>query len=172
MFTVNRVFIKQTSNFALSDIWDVRSGDWTSESYTSDWKSDSKTFESDVWNVRFREKGKKNGYLRKTTWWSTDLPKCLSTTRSSFQLVPTQPIKRRGQVFFRRGATFGGWGWVVEYEPLSPVMRASPSTCTVLTIDWHVRGLCRCLWHARGLCLCPRVIIPRGFPSLNTGGGV
>jgi len=43
----------------------------------------------------------------------------------------------------------------------SPEMRASPSTCRVLTIDWQVRGLYRCLWYARGLCLW-------GFTSLPT----
>ena len=63
------------------------------------------------------------------------------------------------------GTLFGGLGWVAEWEPLSPVMRASPSTCRVLTVDWQVRGLCRCLWYARGLCLCPCVTTPRGFTS-------
>jgi len=66
------------------------------------------------------------------------------------------------------GTPFGGRGWVVEWEPLSPVMRASPSTCRVLIIDWHVRGMCHCLWYARGLCLCPYVIIPTGFTFLPT----
>jgi len=47
-------------------------------------------------------------------------------------------------------------------------MRASPSTCRALTIDWQVCGLCRCLWCARGLCLCPCVIAPRGCTSLPT----
>ena len=37
----------------------------------------------------------------------------------------------------------------------SPEMRASLSTCRVLTSVWHVRGLYLCDWHARGLCLCP-----------------
>jgi len=45
-------------------------------------------------------------------------------------------------------------------QPLNAVMRASPSTCRVLTIDWRVRGLYRCLWYAHGLCLCPCVIAP------------
>jgi len=40
-------------------------------------------------------------------------------------------------------------------------MRVSPSTCRVLTIDWHESGLYRCLWYARGLCLCPCVITQR-----------
>ena len=66
------------------------------------------------------------------------------------------------------GTPFGGWGWVVEWEPLSPVMRASPSFCRVLTIDWQVRGLCRCLWYARDLCLCQCVIASRRFTSLPT----
>jgi len=51
---------------------------------------------------------------------------------------------------------------------VSPVMRVSPSICRVLTIDWHVRGLYRCLWNARGLYLCPCVTIPRGFTSVPT----
>ena len=51
---------------------------------------------------------------------------------------------------------------------LSPAMRASSSTCRVLTINWHVRGMCHCLWQARGLCLCPCATAPRGFTSLPT----
>jgi len=67
----------------------------------------------------------------------------------------------------------GGWGCVLYRAYVSPVMRASPSTCRMLNIDWQVRGLCRCLWYARrGLCLCPCVTTPRGFTSLSTGGGV
>jgi len=65
------------------------------------------------------------------------------------------------------GMPFGGWGCVLYRADVSHGMRASPSTC-VLTIDWQVRGLCRCLWNARGLCLCPCVITPRGFTSLPT----
>ena len=66
-----------------------------------------------------------------------------------------------------------GWGCVLYGAYVSPVMRASPSTCRVLTIDWQIRGLCHCLWYARrGLCLCPWVTTPRGFTSLPTEGGV
>jgi len=59
-----------------------------------------------------------------------------------------------------------GWGWVIEWEPPSPLMRASPSTRRVLSIDWQLRGMCRCRWYARGLCLCPCVTILMGvyFP--------
>jgi len=70
------------------------------------------------------------------------------------------------------GTPFGGWGCVLYRAWVSPVMRASPSTCRVLTvtIDWQVRGLCRCLWYARrGLCLFPCVTTPRGCNSLPTG---
>ena len=44
-------------------------------------------------------------------------------------------------------------------------LRASHlSSWRVLTIDWQVRGLCRCLWYARrGLCLCPCLTTPMGF---------
>jgi len=63
------------------------------------------------------------------------------------------------------GTPFGGWGWVVEWEPLSPVMRSSPSTCRVLATDWQVRGRYRCLWYACWFCLCPCVFTPRGFTS-------
>jgi len=56
------------------------------------------------------------------------------------------------------------WMMFAQFE--RPVMRASPSTCRVLTIDWHVRGMCRCLWQARGLCLCPCVATYRGLTSL------
>jgi len=69
------------------------------------------------------------------------------------------------------GTPFGGWGWVVEWEPLSPVMRASPSFCRVLTIDWQVRGLCRCLWYARGLCVCPWQL-EASFPIFLTLGSI
>ena len=59
----------------------------------------------------------------------------------------------------RRGGTlFGGWGCVLYGAGVCPGMRASPSTCRVISIDWQVRGLCRCLCYARGLCLCPCVI--------------
>ena len=47
-----------------------------------------------------------------------------------------------------------------------PGIRTSPSTYKVLTMDWQVRGLCRCLWYERGLCPCPCVITPRWFTSL------
>jgi len=67
---------------------------------------------------------------------------------------------------------YGCWGCALYRAGVSPVMRAGPSLCRVLTIDWQVRGLCRCLWYARGLCLCPCVITPRRFTSLPTGGGV
>jgi len=63
---------------------------------------------------------------------------------------------------------FGGWGCAFYGAGVSPGKRASPSNCRVLTIDWQVRGVCRCLWYARGLCLCPCVITPRGFTSLQT----
>jgi len=66
------------------------------------------------------------------------------------------------------GAPFGGWECVLYRAGVSPEMWASPSTCRVLTIDWQVRGMCRCLWYARGLCLCPCVITPRGVTSLPT----
>jgi len=69
----------------------------------------------------------------------------------------------------RHGLTpFGGWGCALYGASVSPRIRASPSTCRVLTIDWQVRGLCRCLWHARGPCLCLCVTSPRGFTSLPT----
>jgi len=69
----------------------------------------------------------------------------------------------------RQGGTpFGGWGCVLYGAGVSPGMRASLSTCRVLTINWQVRDLCCCLWYARGLCLCPCVITPRGFTSLPT----
>jgi len=51
---------------------------------------------------------------------------------------------------------------------VSPEMRASLSTCRVLTIDWQVRGMYNCLGCARGLCLCPCGITPREFTSLPT----
>jgi len=47
--------------------------------------------------------------------------------------------------------------------------RDNPSTCGVLVIDRHVRGLYRCLWYARGLRLCPCVITTRGLLPSNTG---
>jgi len=69
-----------------------------------------------------------------------------------------------------RGTPFGGWGCVLYWAYVGPVMRASPSTCRVLSMDWQVRGLglsCHCLWYARrGVCLCPCVTTPRGFTSL------
>ena len=64
------------------------------------------------------------------------------------------------------GTLFGGWGCALCRAGVSPEMRASPSTCKVLIIVWHVRSLYRCLWHARGLCFCPCVTTPRGLTSL------
>ena len=51
--------------------------------------------------------------------------------------------------------------------------RDNPSTCGVLVIDRHVRGLYRCLWYARGLCLWPVCDHSQGvyFPP-TTGGRV
>ena len=82
------------------------------------------------------------------------------------------PVQKPIRQTRRGGTPFGGWGCALYKAGVSPGMRASPSTCRVLIIDWHVRGLYRCLWYARGLCLCPCVITPRGFTSLPTGGGV
>jgi len=83
---------------------------------------------------------------------------------SIHQIVNLSPRRPKPVRHKRHGGTpFGGWGWVVEWEPLSAVMRASPSTCRVLTIDWQVRGLCSCLCYACGLCLCPCVISPKGL---------
>jgi len=66
------------------------------------------------------------------------------------------------------GTPFGGCRCTLYGAGVSPeTLRASPSTCRVLTIDWHVRGLYRCLWYARGLCLCPcATMITPGGPGL------
>ena len=53
-------------------------------------------------------------------------------------------------------------------SPSTLAPRANPSTCRMLTIEWQILGLYRCLWYARGLCRCPCVITPRGFTSLPT----
>ena len=43
-------------------------------------------------------------------------------------------------------------------------MRASPSTCKVITIDWQVLVLCCCLCHTHVVCACVRVwSLPGGF---------
>jgi len=46
-----------------------------------------------------------------------------------------------------KGTPFCGWGCALGRAGVSRGMRASPSTCRVLTIDWHVRGLYPCFWQ-------------------------
>ena len=69
------------------------------------------------------------------------------------------------------GGHFGGWGCVLCRAGASPVMRASPSTCRVLAIDWQVRGLYRCLCLTHVVCAWVRVQpFPGVITSLQTQG--
>jgi len=111
-----------------------------------------------------------------TIWWSRSfvwfsIAKLTGSLRSlstkSLMVLPLPPSKTN--------TSYKAWRDAVRWlnmrqmwSLLYPGMRASPSTCRVLAIDWHVRGLYYCLWCARGVCLCPRVITPRGFTSLPT----
>jgi len=63
----------------------------------------------------------------------------------------------------RRGWSFSGWGCVLSRACVSPVIRASPSTCSVLVIDWQVHGLCRCFCLTHVVCAWVRV---QPFPGV------
>ena len=47
-----------------------------------------------------------------------------------------------GRFLHQKPWNFGDWGCVLYRAGVSPGMRASPSTCRVLTISWQVRGMC------------------------------